>query len=97
MKALASLLQDVGCQKVRTYIQSGNVAIQTSKRVSNLSKRISAEIKKHHGFEPCSVLFPSQELEEKIAANPFPDGESDPKALHFGFLNLVPSKPDLAN
>jgi uncharacterized protein (DUF1697 family) len=30
-----------------------------------------------------------------VDINPFPEGESDPKALHIGFLDSVPSNPNL--
>jgi uncharacterized protein (DUF1697 family) len=40
-------------------------------------------------------LLEKQEFERAIRTNPFPDAESDPKGLHFGFLDSVPSTPDL--
>ena len=95
MKDLVALLEDLGCRNVRTYIQSGNVVVQTSKDASNLSKQVSAKVKERRGFEPCALLIELQDFERAIAANPFPEAESDPKALHFGFLDSMPLKPNL--
>jgi len=95
MKELVALLEDLGCRNVRTYIQSGNVVLQTSKNASSLSKQVSAKVKERRGFEPCVLLLELQDFIRAIAANPFHEAESDPKGLHFGFLDSVPSKPDL--
>jgi len=96
MKQLVSLLEDIGCQHVRTYIQSGNVLFQSNaSSVSSLSKKISSTIKKSHGFEPYVLLLEAGEIKKAIMENPFPDAESDPKTLHVGFLSSAPKKPDL--
>jgi uncharacterized protein (DUF1697 family) len=95
MKELIALLKDLGCRNVRTYIQSGNVVLQAGKNASSLPKQVSAIVKEHRDFAPHVLLLEMQEFERAIAANPFPDAESDPKGLHFGFLDSVPSKPDL--
>ena len=95
MNEIVVLLEDLGCRNVRTHIQSGNVVFKTTKSASGLSKQISAEIKKHHGFEPHALLLRSKDFERAIAANPFREAEADPKGLHFGFLDSVPTKPDL--
>ncbi len=96
MKELVALLEDLGCLNVRTYIQSGNVVLQsTGKSLSALAKQIGLKIKKHSGFEPHVLLLQLKDLERAISANPFPGAESDPKTLHFGFLESVPAKPDL--
>lgn len=95
MKELVAVLEDLGCQNVRTYIQSGNAVLQSSKTASGLSNRIGEEIKRRRGFEPHVLLLELGDFERAIAANPFPDAESDLKGLHFGFLDSAPSKPDL--
>jgi uncharacterized protein (DUF1697 family) len=96
MKELVVLLEAIGCRNVRTYIQSGNVVLQSeNKSSSDLSKQIGFSVKKYHGFEPHVLLLQLKEFERAIAENPFSEAESDPKALHFGFLDSVPSEPDL--
>ena len=96
MKELASLLQDLGCQNVKTYVQSGNaVFLSKEEDAKRFSKRIGAEIKKCHGFEPGVLLLKPEDIERAIRKNPFPRAEKDPRALHLGFLSSVPKKPDL--
>jgi uncharacterized protein (DUF1697 family) len=96
MKALKPLLENLGLQNVRTYIQSGNVVFQSEEEdTDRLSSQISAEVKQSHGFEPKVMLLQIEEIERAIAANPFPEAESDPKTLHFNFLASVPENPDL--
>jgi uncharacterized protein (DUF1697 family) len=96
MKELVALLQDLDCRNVKTYIQSGNAVFESKvNNTSQLSRKISAEIKKRRGFEPHVLLLRLEEMEKAITNNPFPDGENDPQALHVGFLTSTPKKPDL--
>jgi uncharacterized protein (DUF1697 family) len=96
MKELAALLEDLGCRNVKTYIQSGNAVFESkANNTSQLSKKISAEIKRRRGFEPHVLLLRPEEMEKAITNNPFHDGEKDPKALHVGFLTSTPKTPNL--
>jgi uncharacterized protein (DUF1697 family) len=96
MKELVGILEELGCQDVKTYIQSGNVVFKTNeKNISGLSDRLSAEIKKRRGFAPSVVLLSIKELEKIVANNPFPEVQDAPQTLHVGFLAAVPKKPDL--
>ena len=57
MKDLVALLENIGSQNVKTYIQSGNAVFQSEEEnASLLSNKIRAAIKKSHGFEPTSLL-----------------------------------------
>lgn len=96
MKELVALLEDLGCRNVKTYIQSGNAVFESQvNSISQLSKKISAEINKRRGFEPHVLLLRLEEMEKAITNNPFPEGEKDHKALHVGFLTSTPKTPDL--
>ena len=96
MKELVAILEELGVRKIKTYIQSGNAVFQsTEKNLSELSKRLTAEIKKRRGFEPYVLIVGFDALEEAMAGNPFPEGEADPSSLHLGFLASVPKNPDL--
>ncbi len=97
MKALTSLLEDIGCTEVTTYIQSGNVIFEKrSSRARELSALISATIMKKHGFAPRVHLMTVDALEKAAAANPFQDAESDPKSLHLFFLIEQAESPELS-
>ncbi len=96
MKELVKLLEKLGFRNVKTYIQSGNAVFQSRGRnASRLANRISAEIRKSHGFASHILLMEPEEMERIIASNPFPEAESDPKSLHILFLASVPERPDL--
>jgi len=96
MKELVAVLEDLGSQHVNTYGQSGNAVFESrDKDASRLSKMLSAEIKKRRGFEPHVVLLKLKDLERAITDNPFPEAETDPKAVHVGFLASSPRNPNL--
>ena len=96
MKNLRALLEELGGHSVKTYIQSGNVVFQhEAEDSSELSSKISAAIKKNHGFEPQVLLLDLVKMEQAIASNPFPQAESEPKTLHLYFLASIPQNPDL--
>lgn len=96
MKELVGILDEQGCQKVKTYIQSGNVVFKNSEsNVSGLSVTIRAEIKQRHGFAPFVLLLSLEEFKKILENNPFPEVRNDPKALHIGFLASAPEEPNL--
>ena len=95
MKELVAILEDLGCEAVKTYIQSGNVVLQSRKRATRLASEIGHEIERQYGFEPQVLLLAVSELEAAIAANPFPEAMTDPGGLHFGFLDSVPPNPNM--
>ena len=96
MKELVGILEELGCQNVKTYIQSGNVVFKVDEEnITELSDRISVEINKDRGFAPSVLLLSITELEKIVANNPFPEAQDAPQTLHVGFLAAVPRKPDL--
>jgi uncharacterized protein (DUF1697 family) len=96
MKELTGILEELGCQNVKTYIQSGNVVFRShEKNISGLSDHLRAEIKKRRDFAPSVLLLSIKELEEIMANNPFSEAQSEPQTLHVGFLAAEPKQPDL--
>jgi uncharacterized protein (DUF1697 family) len=95
MNELVTVLERIGAHNVKTYIQSGNAVFQGEEtNASLLSNKISAAIKKSHGFEPQVLLLELEQMEKAVESNPFPEAESEPKALHLYFLSAVPENPD---
>jgi uncharacterized protein (DUF1697 family) len=96
MKDLVALLETIGSQNVKTYIQSGNAVFQNQEEnPSLLSNKIRVTLTKSHGLEPQVLLFTPEEIERAIEFNPFPEAESEPKTLHLSFLATMPKNPDL--
>lgn len=90
MKDLASLLEADGFPGVRTYIQSGNVVLQSKERPG---ARIAALIERHYGFRPPVLVLSAGELRQAAARNPFdPEGGSK---VHFYFCAPEPRSADI--
>lgn len=96
MKELRKLLGKLGLEKVKTYIQSGNVVFEYGDGdLDALGTRISAEIDRSHGFSPRVFILPLEQLQKVMDANPFSEAEARPRFLHVLFLNTIPETPDL--
>lgn len=96
MKDLVAVLESLGLQNIKTYIQSGNVVLQTKAAdTAKLANTISAAIRKSYGFAPQVLLLASSALEEAIKANPYPAAEAAPNTLHVAFLAAIPPNLDL--
>jgi len=95
MKELVSLLEGLGFEKVRTYIQSGNVIFESEADAEQLVEIINPTIQQRVGFSPLLLLLTLDEFEIAIQNNPFPQPLSDPKTLHLGFLSQEPKAPRL--
>ncbi len=97
MKDLVAILEELGAQGVKTHIQSGNAVFSMAdENISQLTERIRNKINRQRGFTPQVLLLTPVELKNAMAANPFPDAETDPGHLHLGFLAAVPTQPDFA-
>jgi uncharacterized protein (DUF1697 family) len=96
MRVLKTVLEGLGCSHITTYVQSGNAVFEIGEKdASQLSVRIASAIQTCRGFEPHVLLLKREDVEQAIAANPFPEAISDPKNLHLGFLARIPAIPDL--
>ena len=94
---MVQILESLGLDNVKTYIQSGNVVFQTQRDAqAELAEEISTAIGQSHGFTPQVMLLSLVDLATAVAQNPYPEATQDPKTLHFYFLESSPSQPDLA-
>ena len=94
MKDLVGILEGLGCEKVKTYIQSGNAVFRAKEnQIKKITEKLCSKILGSYGFNPKVLLLGVTELEEAIKNNPFKTIEG--KALHFFFLEYSPVKPDL--
>lgn len=96
MAELRKLLERLGLEGVRTYIQSGNVVFGSANdnTPGALGERIEATIEKHHGFRPRVLVLSEARFREALEANPFPEAEAEPKTLHLYFLGESPVDAD---
>ncbi|NND46599.1 MAG: DUF1697 domain-containing protein [Woeseiaceae bacterium] len=95
MQDLREILGDLGCESVKTYIQSGNVVFESKRKSDGLARRISGAIEKGFHFAP-SVLVMSAEKFERIAdANPYAAEAAELKHVHTLFLAGAADDPDM--
>lgn len=95
MPSLVGLLEEIGCTHIKTYIQSGNVVLQSpEKSAANLRERIRDSIESHFSFRPAVMLLTASQLVTAKEANPFPEGTREPATLHFFFLSDLPADID---
>lgn len=95
MKDLVAILEGLGAESVKTYIQSGNAVFKSKKELTRLSEKLASAIQMGYNFKPHVLVLAFDSILEAMAKNPFPEAEAEPKSLHLGFLSSVPRSPDL--
>ncbi len=94
MKDLVGILEGIGCDNVRTYIQSGNAVFRAKgTNPKKIAEEISSRILESHGFQPKVLLMGAREFEDAVGHNPFETMEG--KSLHFFFLESTPVNADM--
>jgi len=92
MAVLVDLLRDLGCDNVRTYIQSGNAVFTAAPAAARrIPRELAGRLEACLGFEVPVILRSADELNKIITDNPF--GKStDTAALHVAFLADQPDR-----
>lgn len=90
MADLRLVLTKSGYTKVLTYIQSGNIILQSDKCKESISIHIHDLIKAHFAYTIPVVVLTKAELVACVTKNPFLEEESDIKKLHVTFLSMAP-------
>ncbi|MGA9304741.1 MAG: DUF1697 domain-containing protein [Candidatus Sulfotelmatobacter sp.] len=93
MDRLRESFEALGFDKVKTYIQSGNVVFKAAKASSaGLSKNIEERILRDFGFSVSVISRTADELANTIKNNPFLNQPGiDPEKLHVAFLSEAPA------
>ncbi|MGI9273051.1 MAG: DUF1697 domain-containing protein [Woeseiaceae bacterium] len=95
MQDLRDIMGSLGCEDVRTYIQSGNAVFNFDDDAESLSASIKSAIEAQFGFAPHVHLLTVKEFESIRSANPFPEAVDTPKLLHVSFLVAPSENPNL--
>ena len=90
MADLRDLLNNLQFKNVQTYIQSGNIILESSFSKNETSLRINKGIKEKFGFEIPVIVRTIPEWQKTIENYPFPI--ENEKIVAFGFLNQVPKE-----
>lgn len=88
MQELRDLLSELNFKNVQTYIQSGNIILNSSETKQRVLKKIKGGIAVKFGYDVSVLVRTISEWENAIVKNPYP--KEDTKLLSFTFLNAVP-------
>src|SRR5579864_9014444 len=93
MEKLRASCEGLGLQKVKTFIQSGNVVFQAAKLSSaSVSKKIEERILTDFGFSVDVILRSQDEMARIILANPLlKERGIETSKLHVAFLSDTPA------
>ena len=91
MDALKTMLENIGFQNVRTYLQSGNVFVDTEEEsASKVGFMIKQEIFKVFGHEVPTIVITKEDLELCFKNSPYlKEKEVDTKKLYVAFVSTA--------
>lgn len=94
MKDLAAMLNKLGLQNIRTYIQSGNILFEHEEKPErHFEALINSAIRDEYGYGIPVIVMSREYLRKVVDDNPFLKREDvDPNTLHVTFLSEYPEK-----
>ena len=96
MDWLRAACEDLGCQNVRTYVQSGNIVFSSRASAAKLMPTLKETIDAQTRLPVTVVLRSAADMEGIVADNPFLKQKGiDVTKLHVTFLGKAPVKPAL--
>jgi uncharacterized protein (DUF1697 family) len=97
MTELRSTLADLGLRDVETYLQSGNVVLESGDRaVTGLAGTIELAIAETFGLRIRVILRARKDLVAVTRSHPFLDTEADASRFHVVFLEATPDADKVA-
>jgi uncharacterized protein (DUF1697 family) len=93
MPTFRTLLEDVGCRDVQTYVQSGNAVVEHDGGPADLERVVAAALAEH-GLPVPVMVRTGEELARVVEASPWHD--LDPKHFHVAFLSGEPDPAKVA-
>lgn len=95
MDSLRQCFEDLGCNNVRTYIQSGNILFRsTDTSVKELTKTIESGLSARFSYEAQAVILPHKKFKSAIQSAPDNwgnDGQQKHNAM-FTCIGMTPKK-----
>jgi uncharacterized protein (DUF1697 family) len=91
MPKLRELLGAAGFERVQTYVQSGNVVLQSSSKADEVARACEREIAAGFGLDIAVVVRTRSQLAAVVRRDPLGAVATDPKRYLVSFLT---SKPD---
>ena len=93
MPALREALEEAGFDNVRTYVQSGNVVLESTAKPDEVQRKVEALIEKEFGLEIAVVVRTKAQLAAVVKKNPLGKVAKNPKTYQVTFLaKKLPAK-----
>jgi len=86
MPALREALEEAGFSEVRTYLQSGNVVLESSAKPEAVRRQVEELIENRFGLEIAVVVRTRAELATVVKRNPLGNVATEPKRYQVTFL-----------
>lgn len=96
MPALRELLGGAGYGSVRTYLQSGNIVLDSAQAPERLARECEQRIAAQFGFEVQVIVRTRDELERVVSRNPLREVALDPKRYQVSFMAAEPDPAAIA-
>jgi len=87
MPELRAALEEAGFKDVQTYLQSGNVVLESRAKPETVARNLSGVIKERFGLEISVVVRTRAELATIVKRNPLGSVAKDPKRYQVTFLS----------
>jgi len=92
MPALREVLDEAGFDDVRTYVQSGNIALSSTLAPAKLAAKCRRLIADGFGLEVDVLVRTRAQLAAVVKRNPLDGVATDPKRYQVTFLSARPSR-----
>jgi len=96
MPALREALEAAGHERVRTYVQSGNVVLSSRRSATRVADEVRALLVREFGVDVEVVVRTRDELAAVVAGNPLAKVATDPKRYQVSFLDRPLAKEMVA-
>lgn len=96
MAKLRTMLSELGCRDVQTYVQSGNAVFETKESASALLKAIEQALSQTMGRPIAATLRTRKQLAAIVQANPLAKVTTNPATMCVTFLTHAPTKAEVA-
>ena len=90
MADLRALFGEAGYGDVRTYVQSGNVVLESTAKPAELEREVAKLISERFGFDVPVVVRTARQLAAVVKLNPLGDVADNPKRYQVSFLTEKP-------
>lgn len=93
MADLRELVAGLGCEHVRTHLQSGNVVLDADRPPERLAGELARALEERFGFAVPVVVRTRDELAAVVANDPFGALADDPRRYQVTFCSEAPAEP----